>query len=50
MKRYLTEEEIKRAKADKNLRKEIIAEIEAKLEIGKPRPVTVDGPRPGNRL
>ncbi len=46
MKRYLGEEEIKRAKADKNLRKGIIAEIEEKLEIGKPRPVTVDGPDP----
>jgi acyl dehydratase len=46
MKRYLTEEEITRAKTDKNLRKKIIAEIEAKLEIGKSRPVTVDGPDP----
>ncbi len=46
MKRYLTEEEIKKAKADKNIREEIVAEIEAKLEIGKPRPVTVDGPDP----
>ncbi|MBI4765921.1 MAG: hypothetical protein HY787_15195 [Deltaproteobacteria bacterium] len=46
MKRYLTEEEITRAKADKNLRKGLSAEIEEKLEIGKPRPVTVDGPDP----
>ncbi|MBN1382295.1 MAG: MaoC family dehydratase N-terminal domain-containing protein [Deltaproteobacteria bacterium] len=46
MKRYLTESEIARAKADKNIRDGIIAEIEEKLEIGKPRPVTVDGPDP----
>jgi acyl dehydratase len=46
MKKYMTEEEIKRAKADKKIREGIIAEIEAKLEIGKPRPVTVDGPDP----
>jgi acyl dehydratase len=46
MKRYLTEEEIRRAKADKKIREGIIAAIEAKLEIGKPRPVTVDGPDP----
>jgi len=46
MKRYLTEEEIQRAKADKKIREGIIAEIEAKLEKGKPRPVTVDGPDP----
>jgi acyl dehydratase len=46
MKRYLTESEIAKAKADKNIRNGIMAEIEAKLEIGKPRSVTVDGPDP----
>ncbi|MBN1662027.1 MAG: MaoC family dehydratase N-terminal domain-containing protein [Deltaproteobacteria bacterium] len=46
MKRYLTETEIGQAKADKKIRDGIMAEIEATLEIGKPRPVTVDGPDP----
>src|SRR4030042_2254050 len=46
MKRYLTEEKIQRAKADKKRRGGIICEIEAKPEKGKPRPVTVDGPDP----
>lgn len=46
MKRYLTESEMTRAKADKNIRNSMIAEIEEKLEIGKPRLVTVDGPDP----
>jgi acyl dehydratase len=46
MKRYMTEEEITRAKADKKIREGIIAEIEDKLEIGKPRRVTIDEPDP----
>ncbi|MEW6187437.1 MAG: hypothetical protein AB1585_17025 [Thermodesulfobacteriota bacterium] len=43
MKRYFTESEIKQAKADLKIREGIIAQLEAKLEIGKPRLVTVDG-------
>jgi acyl dehydratase len=46
MKRYFTEKEIHKAKADKKIREGIVAEIEAKLELGKPRLVTVDGPDP----
>jgi hypothetical protein len=46
MKKYMTEEEINRAKTDEKIRSGIIAEIEAKLEIGKPRRVTIDQPDP----
>jgi acyl dehydratase len=46
MKRYLTEEEIQKAKRDKSVRDEIRAQIEEKLAIGTPRPVTIDVPDP----
>jgi acyl dehydratase len=46
MKRYLSEEEIKAAKADENVRQKIVRDIEEKLEIGRTRQVTVDGPDP----
>lgn len=48
MKRYLTEDEIKQAKASKTLREGMMARIEKILDIGKPRLVTVDGPDPEN--
>ena len=46
MKRYLSDEEIQRAKADASIRKQIMSQIEEVLEIGKIRLVTVDGPDP----
>jgi acyl dehydratase len=46
MKRYLTEAEIEKAKADKTIRAGMAAAMAEKLEIGRPRPVTVDGPDP----
>jgi hypothetical protein len=48
MKRYFTESEINQAKTDIKIRDGIMTELEAKLEIGKPRAVTVDGPDPEN--
>ena len=46
MKRYLSAEEIQQAKTEKNIRDDILSRIEAVLEIGRPRPVTIDGPDP----
>jgi len=46
MKRYLSKEEIQNAKTNKPIRDEIKSRIEAVLEIGQPRLVTVDGPDP----
>jgi len=46
MKRYLTDEEIQKAKTDKGIRDDIMARIAEKLAIGTPRLVTVDGPDP----
>lgn len=46
MKRYLNLDEIEKAKTDHKMRDGLVAAIEEKLEIGKPRAVTVDGPDP----
>ncbi len=49
-KRYWTQEEVQKAKADKSIREKIIADMEEKMEKGKEYPVTTEGSEGGTRM